>query len=141
MRFKKRIFLALFLFFGVLAALLAVEFLESHHLRQEMIDSQNRSYFITDTSCGHIVNETGSPAHRKTCPGEMSCFEPWENGTNRCVKEGFATNYCGNHSKAIVEQSRPADIKCIFDESLTKRLLDQFSSAISSTKNLANSIR
>lgn len=124
----------------IFAVFLVAEFLETQQMRQEMIESQNRSYFITDTSCGQIVNETGEPAHRKTCPGEMSCFEPWENGTNRCVKEGFTNNYCGNHSEAIIEQSRPAGMKCIFEESLTRRIADQLSSAVNSANNLVNSI-
>ena len=124
----------------VIVIFLSLQYIQSQQLRQEMIDSQNRSYYITDTRCVYTVNETGEPAYRKTCPGEMSCFEPWQNGTNRCVKEGFTNNYCGNHSNAIVEQSRPADMKCIFEESLTRRITDRFSSATNFIQKFVNNI-
>jgi hypothetical protein len=122
MRFNRKIFLSLLLFLGILAVFLLVQYLESQQLRQEMVESQNRSYFVTNITCGYDVNESGDPVYR-SCPDDLrGCFEVENFDSPRCVKEGYTRNYCGNHSTSMVLQSRPADMRCMFDESFIDQI-------------------
>ncbi len=105
----------------IVLILLSVEFLGSQQMRQEMIDSRNRSYFVTNMSCGHIVNETGEPAQRYGCPSELECFNV-EDGKSRCVEPGYEQNYCGKHAISIRLQSEPPKMECNFKYSFRDKV-------------------
>lgn len=121
MKFKKKFFLILFLILGVVAVLLSMEFLESQQMRQEMIDSRNRSYFVTNMNCGYDMNRTGEPAQRYSCPGELECFNV-KGGKSRCVESGYEQNYCGKHAVSIRLQSEPPEIECDFKYSFPDKV-------------------
>lgn len=106
----------------VILIFLSVQYLESQQLRHEMVESQNRSYFVTNITCGYGVNKSGNPVYR-SCPENLrGCFEVENFDSPRCVKEGYTRNYCGNHSTSMVLQSRPADMRCMFQESFVDQI-------------------
>jgi len=121
---ENRILQVLLVILLILAVFLAAEFIHSQQMRQEMINSRNRSYFVTNMSCGYGVNETGDPVYN-SCPENLGgCFELEGYDSPRCVKDGFTENYCGNHTTSIIEQSRPAGMKCIFKENFKNQVIE-----------------
>jgi hypothetical protein len=118
---EHRYLAAIFVIAVLVTVLVSAQYLKSQQLRQEMIDSQNRSYFITDTTCGH---QGQNYSEQRSCPESQTCFEFEDNRSPRCVKEGFTENYCGNHSGVFVKQSRPPQIECVFKHSFERKLIE-----------------
>jgi len=111
----------LFLVFAViLTLLLSMQYVKSQQLRQEMIDSQNQSYYITNASCGY--NLSGNREHTG-CPAPLECVSI-EKGATKCLKPGFKEDFCGNHSGIGIQQSKPPEIECGFKHSFEDEIKD-----------------
>lgn len=113
---ENRILQAVLAVILIIGIILSAQYVKSQQLRQEMLDSRNRSYAVTNQTCGFEKTgpEEWNYSNYRTCSGAQECFQLEEYEKPRCVVEDFERYYCGIHTSALIEQSKPPGIDCGF---------------------------